>query len=593
MIGQTLGNRYDIISKLGEGGMAETFEAEDVLLHRRVAVKVLRGELAKDAAFCDRFQREARAAANLSHPHIVAVYDIGQDVNAFYIVMELVRGADLKERIQTEGPLEEREALRLGAQVCQALQCAHDAGIVHRDIKPHNILVSDDGNVKVLDFGIAKAFSSEEASHTQALVGTAHYMSPEQALGEAVAPRSDLYSLGVVLYEAMTGRVPFTGETPVAIALKHAQSDPVRPSELRPELSSAAERVILRAMNKEPHRRFSSAREMGQALSDAAEGRAVAPTEPAVLPASDRTVVQPPPRLEQTMVRPAEPVVRVPARPPQAPAPERSFASNVLQWVAALVLVVTVVAAVVFYRGLVQRPRTVPVPNVVGRTEEEAKAELVASGLRVGSISEKPNDSVGAGQVASQSPGAGTEAALDSAVNLVVSSGRKVELARVPDVTQMAAEKATRMLTDAGLAVGTKTQEFSDSVPAGYVARQAPRAGSEVAKQTAIDLVISKGPEQPKPPPGGTPGATPPPGESVKTEGTVEYTVPEGSPGGPETVPVKIIARDRNGDRTVYEADHAPGDHISQKVEGVGEVAARIFVADHLEDEQTFSPPTQ
>ena len=269
MVGRILGGRYEIIAKLGSGGMSHVYQARDTILNRKVAVKVLRSDLAEDKDFVRRFQVEAQAVASLSHPNIVSIYDVGQENGLPYLVMEYVEGLTLREIIQKEGPLSPAETVNLGVQVCAALAHAHEKGIIHRDIKSHNILVTPGGRVKVTDFGLARVMSTPSATMTLSgtVMGSVHYLSPEQAQGGETGPKSDLYSLGVVLYETVSGRLPFQGDNPVTIALKHLQGPPPALRKENLAIPRGLERIIFKALAKDPAQRFQSAREMQQALS--------------------------------------------------------------------------------------------------------------------------------------------------------------------------------------------------------------------------------------------------------------------------------------------------------------------------------------
>ena len=276
-----LGDRYEVGRLLGSGGMAEVFEGRDRLLARRVAIKVLLAQYARDPAFLTRFKREAQAAASLSHPNIVAVYDTGVEQGTNFIVMEYVEGRTLREVIRNEGPLMPERAAEIASDVCNALAAAHARGLIHRDIKPGNVMLTPDGTVKVMDFGIARATTSETITQTAAVVGTAQYISPEQAQGHTVDFRSDLYSLGCCLYEMLTGVVPFTGATPVAIAYRHVRDDPTPPRQLNPDVSPELEAVVLKAMAKNPDERYQTAVEMRQDLDRVVAGQDVLAGAPA------------------------------------------------------------------------------------------------------------------------------------------------------------------------------------------------------------------------------------------------------------------------------------------------------------------------
>ncbi|MFA5882119.1 MAG: Stk1 family PASTA domain-containing Ser/Thr kinase, partial [Eubacteriales bacterium] len=266
MIGNLVGNRYEIISQLGGGGMALVYKARDTLLNRQVTVKILRSEHTGDEGFISHFRKEAQAVAKLSHPNIVNVYDVGKEGDTQFIVMEYVEGRNLKQFIKEQGRLPLNQAVDIARQICDGLQDAHTNGIVHRDIKPHNILVTDNGKVKVADFGIAQIMSSVTLTNSGTIVGSVHYFSPEQARGDATGAKSDIYAVGVVLYEMVTGKVPFEGETPIAVALKHIQEKPLPPSKLNAQVSPELERIILRAMEKEVTMRYKTAGDMARDL---------------------------------------------------------------------------------------------------------------------------------------------------------------------------------------------------------------------------------------------------------------------------------------------------------------------------------------
>ena len=266
MEGRKLGGRYEILYRVGGGGMAVVYKAKDLLLNRYVAIKVMNESLSNDTEFIRRFSREAQAAASLSHPNVVNVYDVGREGHIHYIVMEYVEGPTLKEYIQESGPLPPEEAVYIATQICDALAHAHDNQIVHRDIKPHNILLGYNGRVKVTDFGIARAATSSTITQTGSVMGSVHYFSPEQARGGVIGEKSDLYSLGIVMYEMVTGELPFDGDSAIGIALKHLQEQAVEPRQLRPDLPDDVNRVILKALEKDPNKRFASARAMMQEL---------------------------------------------------------------------------------------------------------------------------------------------------------------------------------------------------------------------------------------------------------------------------------------------------------------------------------------
>ena len=425
-----LDNRYDVGRPLGSGGMGEVYLARDRVLGRDVALKVLRTQYAGDREFAERFKREAQSAASLSHPNIVQVYDRGEtEDGASYIAMEYVPGGTLKEKIVTEGPLGAREAAALGAQVAEALGAAHERGMVHRDIKPQNVLLTGKGDAKVADFGIARAGSSVTISKTGSVMGTAGYMSPEQALGKPATPKSDLYSLGVVLYEALTGGLPFTADNPIAVSMKHVNEPLVPPREIDPTIPEGMNALVTRLMAKNPDDRYASADELAEDLGRISRGLAptAAPTGAAPTRAQRPPVVPPGPTRRATTARLA-PVRRRRAIP----------------W-----LLIVVAAILVFLGtfGILNRvmdqnstngwfdflrhnnpqappaSQTVGVPNVAGLTIAEAQRELTGAGLKIGQINRVPNNEVAAGKVIAQGYAAGAQVQPGTGVNLDVSTG--------------------------------------------------------------------------------------------------------------------------------------------------------------------------
>jgi beta-lactam-binding protein with PASTA domain len=445
--------RYRVEKRLGSGGMAEVWCAEDTQLGRRVALKLLAARFAADPDFRERFRREASAAAAMQHPNIVAIYDRGEWDGTSYIAMELVDGHTLKELILERGALGAGPATDFTIEILKALRYAHKRGIVHRDIKPQNVLLDGEGGVKVADFGIARVEASE-MTETGAIVGTVQYISPEQAQGHPVSARSDLYSAGVVLYELLTGRVPFDGEAPVSIALKQVSERPVPPSQLRPGVPPALEAVVMRALEKDPARRFASADEFIAALEAARR----APARPVVL---DPT--------------PGEPW-----------APVASEERGSRWWLWLLVLLVLGAAAAGAY--VLLAGKRVDVPSVVGKTSSDAADTLHRRGLEVAfvnRVSEEPR-----GRVISQDPKGGARAKEGTTVRLDVSAGRGT--AAVPVVEGLVRAQAEDAVRQAGFNPKVKTQ-YSDTVPKGQVIGSAPPQGAEITKGKTVTLTVSRG----------------------------------------------------------------------------------------------------
>ncbi len=473
------GRRYRVTEKIGSGGMAEVYKAVDEVLGRTVAVKVMHPRYAADETFAARFRQEAQAAANLQSPYIVNMYDWGQDGSTYYIVMEYLRGADLKSLITQHGALDSRKVAEIGVQVCSALSVAHGYDVIHRDIKPHNIMVGADG-VKVTDFGIARA-GNTTMTQTGSVLGTAHYVSPEQAQGRPLTAASDLYSLGVVLYEAATGRLPFDADSPVAVALKQVNEAPRPPHEIVPSIDPGLEAVILTALAKRPTDRYDTADQMRQDLQRVIEGqtvRAVPVAAPVPGPAANETAVMP-----SVPAAGAAPVMR--------PAPARKK-KPVWPWIVLAIVLVAAGLGTAWAMGLLG-PQGVPVPELVGLQVDEATAKITEAGFTVGEVTEEFNADVEIGEVTDQSPVALAEAEKGSAISITVSKGPK--MVEVPKITGMKEEKARQALVDAGLSPNPASDEYSSKHDAGVVFKQTPKAGEKAEDGSAVSYVVSRGPK--------------------------------------------------------------------------------------------------
>ena len=627
--GILLDNRYRIVDKIGVGGMADVYLGEDTLLGRQVAIKVLHANFANDDEFVTRFKREAQAAGKLNHSNIVNMYDVGFDQDLHYIVMEYVDGETLKEYITRHGRLSIDEAVKFTIAIAEGLEHAHTMGIVHCDIKPHNVIITRTGRVKVTDFGIARAMNATNTvMYTNSILGSAHYLSPEQASGKPVDGNTDIYSLGVVLYEMLTGRVPFEGETPIAVALKHVREKVAPPTRYNPSIPPLLEAVVMKALSKNPTDRFDSISDM---ISDLrlSQGFTMGKTQrhepydfatqmiPAVDPEAlkDFSTIQE----ERTDEGQKKSMLSKIASIPQ----------KYIVLGAAVIFLVAFLGAFLSY-GNFWSNTTVDVPNVVGKQVSVAKNILEDKHLRV-STSEVTNPDVPAGQVISQTPGAGEKVKEQRTIHLVVSKG--VGDITVPDLTDLTVDQARQRLKDVGLVVGKITQQSVDGKKDGVVIAQSPSGDSKVSKGTTIDLVVNKAKAKKVKVPnlvgmtlkdardtlsnahlgvnqvagsveeksvvveqsikagdeideGSTLNLTTESKEekkkaekkeessSNKTTGTVDVTVPSGS----KNQELKIVVKDDEGSAVIYDDTNKPGDRIVRKVSGVGNVRIEVYL---------------
>ncbi len=487
---QHLSDRYELGEILGFGGMSEVHIARDVRLHRDVAVKVLRADLARDPSFYLRFRREAQNAAALNHPAIVAVYDTGEAETPNgplpYIVMEYVDGVTLRDIVHTDGPMEPKRAIEIIADACQALNFSHQHGIIHRDVKPANIMISKNGAVKVMDFGIARALADTGNSVTQtaAVIGTAQYLSPEQARGEPVDARSDVYSLGCVLYEILTGEPPFIGDSPVAVAYQHVREDADPPSKRHPGISPELDAVVLKALTKNPENRYQTAAEMRTDLIRVHSGEA--PEAPKVLTDAERTNIL---TISQPHAR-ALPTEHIPATGPYNPP---SAGGSVGRWlIAVAVLAVLTVVVTIAINAIGGKPRDVQVPDVAGQASADAIATLQNRGFKT-NVQRNPDSKVPPDHVIGTDPNANTSVSAGDEITINVSTGP--EQREVPDVSGLSYADAVRKLTDAGF--GKFKQAPSSSVPElkDRVVSTVPPANSTSAITNEITVVVGTGPQ--------------------------------------------------------------------------------------------------
>ena len=628
LVGLVFDHRYEVQQKIGVGGMADVYRGKDTLLGRPVAIKILHQNFGSDQDFVARFKREAQAAGKLNHPNVVSMYDVGFDQGFHYIIMEYVSGCTLKEYIQHHGAqVTVQEAVKITVAIAEGLEHAHMMGIVHCDVKPHNILITDSGRVKVTDFGIARAINSATTMmYTNSVMGSAHYISPEQASGKSINVSTDIYSLGVVLYELLTGEVPFRGETPVSVALQHVKDPVVAPRIKNAMIPPQLEQVVLIALEKEPGKRFGSISEMIQALRMSLGYRGGTSARP--MQHDFATQVLSP--LETEVLEEEEEqqegiLVKLGSLPQKYVIGGAVFAF----------LLAFLWAFLSF--GNFWSNSTVDVPNVVGKQLSVATRLLEERHLRVSS-SEVTNSDVPAGQVISQSPEAGESVKEQRMVHLVVSKGAGD--ITIPDLQGMSFDQAREKLKALGLSIGKISYESDSSKDDGVVISQGLQAGGKASKGATVDITINQTKSTTVEIPNvvgmtikeakealGNLGlsiskisgsnedsavvtaVSPAPGSSVKrdesitlvgqpkdgkkdganakqgtTKGVVDVTVPNGR----ASQHVKLVVIDDDGGRVVYDGTNAPGDRIVKSVSGSGNVRVQVYLNNALVQEQSL-----
>lgn len=491
MEGQILGNRYLLLEKIGGGGMAVVYKAKCTLLNRFVAIKVLRSEFTNDEEFVKRFKVEAQAVASLSHPNVVSIYDVGHQEDIHYIVMEYVDGMTLKEFINKHGAINWQDAVKITIQICSAIEHAHKNNIVHRDIKPHNILLTKEGIAKVTDFGIARAVTSSTITMVGSTIGSVHYFSPEQARGGFIDEKSDLYSLGIALYEMVTGKVPFDGDTPVSVALKHIQEMPVEPHKLVPSLPYGVNEIIMKAIQKEQNVRYQSATSMINDLNrvlvqpqggfvgrDNINGQSTIRMKPVNSSRSSNEARSNEYSNKQNELK------------------KEKKKTNLTYWLAGITSVVVIVFVVIMAISLLTKgDNTEPykLDNYVGREYEAVKAELEGKGFKI-TPTWQESQTIAKGMIIDQSipPGTDYKSGNYTSLELTVSSGRK--MSKVPEVKDREYREAQKEMESSNLKSRIE-KEFNDDIEADYVIRTEPAAGEEVDEGTEVIIYVSKGKE--------------------------------------------------------------------------------------------------
>ena len=493
--GKLIGNRYEILEKIGNGGMATVYKAQDTVLRRYVAIKVLREEFTTDEEFIRRFNTEAQSAASLAHQNIVSIYDVGMEDNIYYIVMELIQGKTLKEIIDEDGVLPWKWSLNIAIQIASALEVAHKNNIVHRDIKPHNIIITEDGIAKVTDFGIAKAVSNSTITAFGTTIGSVHYFSPEHARGGYTDAKSDLYSLGVVMYEMLTGRVPFDADTPVSIALKHMQEKPVEPIKLNPSIPYSVNKIIMKAMEKDLNLRYQSATEMLKDLNMALKD----PDGDFVKTSSNDMAytqrIETIPESATNQNRNTEENKKDTKKKGKL---KQYFKKHPAMKVVLIILLIILIPVIVFFGTQailnIGRVKDVALPNFVNMTREEAE-NLAKESKLVLEITEEYSSDVEAGKIALQDPPylEGYTVKENSTIKLVLSKGENIR--RVPKVTGMTKDEAIQSIETEELKYEV-IEEASSKVEAGYVIRQDPEADEELNAGETVKIYVSTGIKQ-------------------------------------------------------------------------------------------------
>ena len=630
-----LDNRYKVIEKIGVGGMADVYRGYDELLGRTVAIKILHANFASDEGFVGRFKREAQNAGRLSHPNIVNMYDVGYDQGYHYIVMEYVEGQTLKEYIQERGKLSVDEAVKFAVAIAEGLEHAHAMGIVHCDIKPHNMLITKSGRLKVTDFGIARAMNSQNTMmYTNSVMGSAHYLSPEQASGKAIDGSTDIYSLGVVLYEMLTGRVPYEADTPIAVALKHVKDKLIPPTRYNPSIPPLLESVVMKALQKKPADRYRSVSEM---IGDLRMSGGFAGFGTSRMRQYDfATQVLPPVNEMTSQLEELDEEVQEEEH--------KGILGTIAKIPQKYILLGSVVIFVVAFLwaflsfGNFWSNATVTVPNVVGKQVSVARNILEDNHLRV-SVSEVANSEVPAGKVISQTPASGESVKENHPVHLVVSKGAG-DLT-VPDLSGLTVDQAKQRLKDMGLVLGKITTQEDSSKPDGVIISQSPSADGKINKGQLVDVVVNKlSPKKVTVPSligmtlkdardalssleislasinGSTDESSIVTDQSVgagkdieqggsivlttkatkaseekksessgsRTRGTVDVTVPAGS----NHQEVKIVVKDDEGSTVVYDDVNRAGDRIVRKVSGVGDVRIKVYLNGALVQDQAL-----
>lgn len=564
MTGRVFRHRYEVQEKIGEGNLFTVYKAEDKIDSRIVAIKMLLPQYASNRMFAERILVEAQAMAGVSHPGIAEVYDSGEEDGVYFVVVEYIRGLDLKERIRRNAPFTLTTAVEVGIAIYDALDFAHKRGFTHSDLRPGNILVTADGYIKLTDFWVGNAVNSSQTVRTSAMMRSVHYMAPEVAEGVPASPASDIYSLGIILYELLTGSVPYDSDTPISIALKHAR-DPI-PSvrAVNPGVPKAFEALITKALQKDPESRFRSAKAMLNDLRGVKEGL---------------NLSKPMTWAEATEKNAPEPISEDAGEFEEAAPALLQTLLKTLAITVAVILIITI--AMVAYVWM--NPGEARVPDIIGKDLVTAQAMASKARIKLFVKTEEFNEKYDEGIIYFANPGAGRTIKAGKSVGVWVSKGSKY--ARVPRLSTLPEETGRKRLMDDGLVVGELTQEYSDTVEPGGIIRQSHGPGTRLMRGDPVDLVISLGPK-----PTEEDFSTPPDasnGDNAETNTQPRtFNVSFEVPAGRENQMVQITVVDDYGENVIYSDIGHPGDVIKQTVQGIGKkVAIRIYINDKLVEE--------
>lgn len=576
MVGRILKHRYEIVEKIGEGSLFTVYRCDDKIDNRPVAAKLLLAQYSANRMFAERMLVEAQAMVGVAHPGTVEVYDCGEDDGLYYVIVEYVRGVDLKERIRRNAPFSLTTVVDVGLAISDVLDYAHRRGFVHGDLRPGNVLVTPEGQIKLADFWVANAVASAQSLRTNALMRSVHYMAPEVAEGKPVTPGGDIYSLGIILFELLTANIPFDGDTPIAIALKHAREPVPSLRALNPGIPKSLEAVVVKALQKTPQDRFRSAKAMTNELKIVREGLNLSKPMTWHAPAPEEKTVEAP-------IRP-RPAIPEPLRPGVPPEPVRVAEEGEPALLAALkrtMLVVvgligTMVIAVMIWA--MTAPSEVKVPALIGKKLDQAQALAAQKKIELTIRSEQFNEDYPAGTVYYMNPAPGRSIREGKSVDIWVSRGSKY--AMTPNILKISQEDAKDKISDAGLNVGEVSQEYNQDIPAGNVISQNPAPGTRQDRGQPVNVVFSLGEKASDVVAGEQPDQQNTQNESKESRSfDVKFPVPE----GPENQKIQIAVVDDYGENIAYSDILHPGDKVSQTVQGVGnKVTIRIYIDEKL-----------